>query len=122
MVHLSQSNERPYKIRRYKKLNNIINRCSKAFVLTDKFTEKCLHYCQFYKFNASSPVLEGPLGFYDNVFVQLKKYLKGTQSPNNVRLLEEKKEESKEKKEEKKPVFLKKEVKKEQPSMYTNYP
>lgn len=70
------SSDRPVTISRFKKVRTNVLKCANVFKsgLTDY--KKCIRYCQYYKMNANSPVIEGYQVFFNEMINAMEKFLR----------------------------------------------
>lgn len=65
--------DKPVMIKNFEKINSSVDSCYQAMKDEglEKDYKKCKSYCEFYNFNADSPVLEGNQDYYNKIIESL---------------------------------------------------
>jgi len=66
-------------IKNYNKVRQQVNKCANLFKSGGTDFKKCQRYCEHYKMNANSPVIEGYQVFFNEIINSLEKFLKNYQ-------------------------------------------
>ena len=77
LVHFSLTGgEKPVKIKHFNQIRKVVKQCANVFKLNGTNYKPCKKYCEHYKFNANSPVVEGYQVFFNEMINAMEKFLK----------------------------------------------
>ena len=77
LIHFSLTGgEKPVKIKHFNQIRKVVKQCANVFKLNGTNYKPCKKYCEHYKFNANSPVIEGYQVFFNEMINAMEKFLK----------------------------------------------
>jgi hypothetical protein len=81
--------DKPLKLKNFKKLKNHVKQCAKSVKKGIKVGTKCKKYCNHYKLNANSPVLEGYAIFMNEAANMMLRFIKNYGKKDRILELQE---------------------------------
>ena len=87
------SSERPARVKNFRKIRKQVTACAIA-IQGGKGARRCKRYCNHFKLNANSPVIEGYLVFFNDVLNAMMAFIKNYSKKHVGRVLQEEEDDS----------------------------